>query len=129
MFSKRTWAVIALFFVGWALWHGSQTLEYVYSVRATDDGYRESKVICGEAAPILLSGEFNEDVPGANTASDCERLARTQALEAFGLLTLAGMVFVRGRRYGSEPPRSIHLELPPLPDGIDRIVHGRRRDD
>lgn len=127
MFSKRTWVLLALLIVGWAVWHGSQTLEFVYSERATEEGLRQSKVVCGEAPSILVLSEFDEDVRGPSTASDCERLARTRALEAGGLVLLAVAVGVLGYRYGSSPPRPIDLELPRLPDGSDRVVHGRHR--
>lgn len=127
MLSKRTWAFLALLVVGWAVWHGSQTLELVYSVRPTDEGARQSKVVCGEAPSILLLSEFDEDVRNPSTASDCERLARTRTFEVAGLLLLAVTVGVLGYRYGSSPPQPIDLELPLLPDGSDRIVNGSHR--
>lgn len=127
MFSKRTWIVIAFVFVGWAVWHSYQTLEFVYSVRPTDSGIRESKIICGEAPSIIFFSEYNEDVRGPATASDCERVARTRLLEATGLLGVAVAVGILGYKYGAESPRPIDTELPRLPDGSDRVVDGRKR--
>ena len=127
MFSKRTWVVLALIIVGWAVWHSNQTLEFVYSVRHTEEGARESKIICGEAPSIIFFGEFNDDVRGPATGADCERVARTRLVEAAGLLALAVAVGTLGYKYGSEAPKPIDTELPRLPDGRDRIVNGRKR--
>ena len=129
MFSKRTWIVVALIIVGWAVWHSNQTLEFVYSVRYTDEGARESKIICGEAPSIIFLGEFNEDVRGPATGADCQRAARSRLVEGAGLLLVAVVVGWVGYKYGSESPRPIDTELPRLPDGSDRIVNGRKRKD
>lgn len=128
MFTKRFFVVLGLAIVLLGVWYSFRTFEYEYSRRALDDGsYRISSIVCGEAASVIFLEEYNEDVLGPATAADCTRLARTRLLEAVGIAVIGVLVGYLGYRFGAEPVRPIDSELPRLPDGLDRTVHGRHR--
>ena len=128
MLPKRFFVILGIVIIGLGVWHSFQTFEYEYSRRPLDDGsYRISAVECGQATPIIFFETYSEDVPGASTASDCTRLARTRLAEAFGIAVIGVLVGYLGYRFGAEPVRPIDSELPRLPSGLDRTVHGRHR--
>ncbi len=128
MGSKRLFVVIGIAIISLGVWYSFQTFEYVYSRRIQDDGsYRLSSVICGDAPSILFLEEYHPDVPGSATSQDCTRLARTRFGEAILIGIVGGGIGFLGYKYGSEPVKPIDSELPRLPDGVDRTVHGRRR--
>jgi hypothetical protein len=128
MFTKRFFVVLGLAIVLLGVWYSFRTFEYEYSRRALDDGsYRISSIVCGEAVSVIFLEEYNEDVLGPATAADCTRLARTRLLEAVGIAVIGVLVGYLGYRFGAEPVRPIDSELPRLPDGLDRTVHGRHR--
>ena len=127
MFSKRTWVVIGLITVAVGVWYSTQTLEYVYSQRFTDQGVRVSKVVCGDAPSILFLEEYDEGVLGPATAADCTSLSRTRFVESIGIALIGLTAAILGYRFGVEHPRPIDDELPRLPDGADRTVEGRKR--
>jgi hypothetical protein len=128
MFTKRFFVILGLAIVLLGVWYSFRTFEYEYSRRALDDGsYRISSIVCGEAVSVIFLEEYNEDVLGPATAADCTRLARTRLLEAVGIAVIGVLVGYLGYRFGAEPVRPIDSELPRLPDGLDRTVHGRHR--
>ncbi len=128
MFTKRFFVVLGLAVVLLGVWYSFRTYEYEYSRRALDDGsYRISSIVCGEAVPVIFFEEYDEDVLGRATAADCTRLARTRLVEALGIGAIGVLVGFLGYRYGAEPVRPIDSELPRLPAGLDRTVHGRHR--
>ena len=128
MFSKRFFVVVGVAVIALGIWYSFRTFEYEYSRRVLDDGsYRVSAVVCGEATPIIFFEEYDEDVRGPATAADCTRLARTRLVEAFGIGVIGVLIGYLGYRFGAEPVRPIDSELPRLPKGMDRTVHGRHR--
>ena len=128
MFSKRFFVAIGIAVIGLGVWYSFQTFEYEYSRRPLDDGtYRISAVVCGEATPIIFFEQYDEDVRGPATGADCTRLARTRVAEAIGIGVIGVLIGYLGYRFGSEPVRPIDSELPRLPKGLDRTVHGRHR--
>jgi hypothetical protein len=128
MFSKRFFVVIGLAVIALGFWYTFQTFEYEYSRRPLDDGtYRISSVVCGEAASVIFFEQYDEDVRGPATAADCTRLARTRVVEAVGIGIIGVLIGYLGYRFGAEPVRPIDSELPRLPKGLDRTVHGRHR--
>lgn len=128
MFTKRFFVVIGMAVVALGVWYSFQTFEYEYSRRPLDDGtYRISSVVCGEATPIIFFEEYGEDVRGPATAADCTRLARTRVVEAIGIGVIGVLIGYLGYRFGALPVRPIDSELPRLPTGLDRTVHGRHR--
>lgn len=128
MFSKRFFVVLGVAVIALGVWYSFQTFEYEYSRRALDDGsYRISSVVCGEATPIIFFEQYDEDIRGAATAADCTRLARTRLLEALGIGIVGSLIGYFGYRFGAEPVKPIDSELPRLPNGLDRTVHGRHR--
>ena len=130
MGSKRLFVVLGIGIIALGVWYSFQTYEYVYSRRIQEDGsYRLSSVVCGQAPQVLFLEEYHPDVPGTATSRDCTRLARTRFGEAILIGIIGGLVGFLGYKYGSEPVKPIDTELPRLPDGVDRTVHGRRRHD
>jgi hypothetical protein len=128
MFTKRLFVVLGSAVVLLGVWYSFQTFEYEYSRRALDDGsYRISSIVCGEATPVIFFEEYDDAVLGPATAADCTRLARTRLVEAVGIMVIGVLVGYLGHRFGAEPVRPIDSELPRLPTGLDRTVHGRHR--
>ena len=128
MFSKLTFVVIGIAVMALGVWYSFQTFEYEYSRRPLDDGtYRISAVVCGEATPIIFFEEYDEDVRGPATAADCTRGARTRVVEAVGIGVIGVLIGFLGYRFGAAPIKPIDSELPRLPNGVDRTVHGRHR--
>lgn len=128
MLTKRFFVVIGLAVILAGVWYSFRTFEYEYSRRPLDDGtYRISAVVCGEATPIIFFEQYDADVRGSSTAADCTRLARTRVIEAIGIGLAGVMIGYLGYRYGAEPIKPIDTELPRLPRGLDRTVHGRHR--
>lgn len=128
MFGKRFFVIVGIAVIALGFWYSFQTFQYEYARRPLDDGtYRISAVVCGEATPIIFFEEYDPDVRGAATAADCTRLARTRLVEAVGIGIIGVLIGYLGYRFGAEPVKPIDTELPRLPDGLDRTVHGRHR--
>lgn len=127
MLSRKTWFVIAFILIALGVWHGVGSVEYVYSVRHTEEGVFVSKITCGNAFEVLLLDRYHEEVLGPATGSDCDRASRTRMLEVLGVVGLGLTLVGVGVRYGADPPTPIDEALPRLPKG-DRVVEGRRRD-
>jgi hypothetical protein len=128
MLSKRFFVVLGLAVIALGVWYSFQTFEYEYSRRPLDDGtYRISSIVCGEATSVIFFEQYDEDVRGPATAADCTRLARTRVVEAGGIGVMGVLIGYVGYRFGAEPVRPIDSELPRLPKGLDRTVHGRKR--
>lgn len=127
MVSRRIWYLAAVGCILLAGWHAMQPVEVIYSERELNDGtVFVSSVKCGNAPGMVFLGEYDPDVRGPATQNDCLRTGRTKVAEQIGLVVLAGVLVVGGRRFGKEPPRPIRAELPELPQG-ERGFHGRGR--
>ena len=125
MLARQTWYAMAALIALFAVWLAFQYQEIVFSERELDGVLYQSKVECGYGFGMVFGGQFDADVPGASTQSECLKYGRTRVAEVVGLLAVAGALVFVGRRYGKEPPRPIRTELPDLPKG-EGAVEGRK---
>lgn len=125
MFARRTWYFLAATVALFAVWLAFQHQEIVFSEREVDGVLYQSKVECGYGFAMVFAGQYDADVPGPATQSECLKFGRTRVIEVVGMWAMAGTFVFIGRRYGKEPPRPIRTELPDLPKG-ERAVEGRK---
>jgi hypothetical protein len=125
MLARKTWYVLAAAALVFAIWLAWQPQSIVYSEIERDGVLYKSEIKCGVGVEMVFAGRFDPDVRGPSTQADCLRYGRARVAELGGLVSITGLLWFVGTKYGKEPPRPIRTELPDLPGG-EAIVEGRR---